>query len=116
MKPYDWSVVDPEAPPLPSRKRGITDAMAAAAHDAWYAEKARRLAAAGLPASWPSETGEEQLVPWANLSESVREFDRIVISAALRADLPSRKRPYLAMAVSAAFVVGIVVAVWWWLS
>jgi ferric-dicitrate binding protein FerR (iron transport regulator) len=29
--------------------------------------------------------------------------------------LPSRKRPYLAMAFGA-FVVGIVVALWWWLS
>jgi Mg2+ and Co2+ transporter CorA len=29
--------------------------------------------------------------------------------------LPSRKRPYLAMAVGVV-VVGIVVAVWWWLS
>lgn len=58
------------------------DRLAEAAHDAWYAEKSRRLAELGR-STWPSETGEEQLVPWSQLSEPVREFDRIVVRAIL---------------------------------
>jgi hypothetical protein len=67
------------------------DRYAAAAHDAWYVEKVKRLAARQVtwammeqPLTWPSETGEEQLVPWSELSEPVREFDRIVVLAILK--------------------------------
>lgn len=65
-------------------KAEIVEACAEAAHEAWLHEKIARLQA--LPhqpgaLSWPSETGEEQLVTWIVLSESVREFDRIVVGA-----------------------------------
>lgn len=56
------------------------EALAAAAHDAWMAEKRRR----GV-SSWPNERGVEQLVPYADLDESIREFDRIVVRAILGA-------------------------------
>lgn len=67
----------------------IIEACAESAHEAWLEEKTRRLRALldasgihpGRRLSWPSETGEEQLVPWAVLSEPVREFDRIVVGA-----------------------------------
>lgn len=62
-------------------RQEIVEACAEAAHDAWYSEEARRLLAAFMPPSWPSETGEEQLVPWAELSEPVRDFDRVVVGA-----------------------------------
>lgn len=58
----------------------IIDAFAEAAHEAWLDEKRRRLLRVGAT-TWPSETGEEQLVHWDVLSESVRDFDRIVVSA-----------------------------------
>lgn len=54
--------------------------LAAAAHDAWLAEKRRR----GV-GSWPNERGFEQMVPYAELPEDVREFDRIVVRAMLGA-------------------------------
>jgi hypothetical protein len=53
-----------------------TEAMAEAAHDAWLAEKRRR----GVT-SWPNEHGVEQMVPYAELDEDVREFDRVVVRA-----------------------------------
>lgn len=64
----------------------LLDRCAEAAHDAWLAEKVKRLEAVthgGTTGriSWPSETGEEQLLPWSQLSEPVREFDRIVVAA-----------------------------------
>jgi hypothetical protein len=63
----------------------IIEACAEAAHDAWFVEKSHRLLEHKLPPSWPSETGEEQLVPWEMLSEPVREFDRIVVGAIIDA-------------------------------
>jgi hypothetical protein len=62
-------------------KQEIIDACAEAAHEAWFEEKLKRLEALASPLSWLSETGEEQLVRWEFLSEPVREFDRIVVSA-----------------------------------
>lgn len=50
--------------------------LAEAAHEAWMAEKRRR----GVT-SWPNEHGFEQMVPYAELSEDVKEFDRIVVRA-----------------------------------
>jgi hypothetical protein len=74
---------------VPSLREEIIEACSEAAHDAWLAEKTERLrrlwTVGGVPVerqlSWPSETGEEQLVPWSELSEPVRDFDRIVVSA-----------------------------------
>lgn len=59
------------------------EAFAEAAHEAWLVEKMRRLRAItdDRPLTWPSETGEEQLISWRDLSESVRDFDRIVVGA-----------------------------------
>lgn len=59
----------------------IIEAFAEAAHEAWLSEKLSRLAEISAPETWLSETGEEQLVPWAVLSEPVRDFDRIVVGA-----------------------------------
>lgn len=59
------------------------DALARSAHEAWLYEKRRRLDELGLPRTWIAENGEEQLVSWDELSESVREFDRIVVRAML---------------------------------
>lgn len=64
----------------------VIEACAEAAHEAWLREKRLRLqnlrpAVRVEALSWPSETGEEQLVPWAELSEGVRDFDRIVVRA-----------------------------------
>lgn len=53
--------------------------IAAAAHDAWLAEKRAR----GVT-SWPNERGFEQMVPYADCPEDVKEFDRIVVRAILR--------------------------------
>lgn len=62
------------------------DEAAKAAHEAWYAEKVRRIRELNpylrdYDLTWKSEAGEEQLVPWDMLSEPVREFDRIVVRA-----------------------------------
>jgi hypothetical protein len=72
-------------------RRDLIEACSRAAHEAWLDEKTRRirqlqsedLSAGRSPRrlSWPSETGEEQLVPWDSLSEPVRDFDRIVVGA-----------------------------------
>lgn len=50
--------------------------LAEAAHNEWMAEKQRR----GVT-SWPNERGFEQMVPYHELSEDVKEFDRIVVRA-----------------------------------
>ena len=65
------------------KKSDVINDCAKAAHDEWFVEKWDRLKTLGLPMSWPSEAGEEQLVPWWQLSEPVREFDRIVVRAIL---------------------------------
>lgn len=54
----------------------LREQFAEAAHEAWYAEKARR----GVT-SWPNEHGVEQMVHWDDLGEDVREFDRVVVQA-----------------------------------
>lgn len=60
-----------------------------AAHNEWLAEKRRR----GVT-TWPNERGFEQMVPYAECPEDVKEFDRIVIGAIMgilnRAGLTSR--------------------------
>lgn len=62
----------------------MLDVYSEAAHQAWLAEKIKRLEALGVPITWPSEDGTEQLVDWADLGESVREFDRIVVRAIIK--------------------------------
>jgi hypothetical protein len=63
----------------------MIEALAEAAHDAWMAEKLRR----GVT-SWPNEAGIEQLVPYAVLDDSIREFDRVVVRAIMaRAEITS---------------------------
>jgi hypothetical protein len=52
----------------------LVEACSEAAHDAWMAEKIRR----GVR-SWPNEDGIEQLVAYAELSEPIKDFDRIVV-------------------------------------
>lgn len=52
--------------------------LAKAAHEAWWTEKYAR----GVR-TWPNENGEEQMLHWDDLSEDVREFDRIVVWAIL---------------------------------
>lgn len=75
---------------MSATKQEIIEACAEAAHEAWLEEKTNRLKSRDplgkkygyiSKLSWPSETGEEQLVHWDVLSESVREFDRIVVGA-----------------------------------
>jgi hypothetical protein len=53
--------------------------MAKAAHDAWLAEKRRR----GV-VSWPNERGFEQMVPYSECPEDVKDFDRVVVSAIVK--------------------------------
>lgn len=50
-----------------------------AAHNEWLAEKKRR----GV-STWPNERGFEQMVPYADCPEDVKEFDRIVVGAIMR--------------------------------
>lgn len=50
-----------------------------AAHNEWMREKIRR----GVT-TWPNERGYEQLVPYSELSEDVKEFDRIVVGAIMK--------------------------------
>jgi hypothetical protein len=52
---------------------------AEAAHDEWMDEKVRR----GV-ATWPNEEGIEQLVPYVELTEPIKDFDRIVVGAIIR--------------------------------
>lgn len=59
----------------------LLDECAKAAHEAWMAEKVKRLEALGLPQTWLAENGDEQLVHWDMLSEPIRDFDRIVVGA-----------------------------------
>lgn len=54
----------------------LRDRFAEAAHNEWLREKRRR----GVT-TWPNEHGVEQMVPWDELGEDVREFDRIVVGA-----------------------------------
>jgi hypothetical protein len=56
------------------------EACSRAAHEAWMAEKASR----GVK-TWPNEHGVEQMVHWDQLAEDVREFDRVVVRAVLKA-------------------------------
>lgn len=55
-------------------REALLEACAEAAHNVWMDEKKRR----GVT-TWPNELGDEQLVPYDQLAESVKEFDRIVI-------------------------------------
>lgn len=52
--------------------------LAESAHNEWLAEKKRR----GCT-SWPNERGFEQMVPYDQLEEDVKEFDRVVVRAML---------------------------------
>lgn len=56
------------------QKAALLEQCAEAAHNAWMREKMRR----GVTA-WPNELGDEQLVPYNELADSVKEFDRIVV-------------------------------------
>lgn len=62
-------------------RQEIVDACAEAAHEAWLAEKLRRIDDLGLPRTWLAENGDEQLVGWDELAEPIRDFDRIVVGA-----------------------------------
>lgn len=62
-------------------RQEIVDACAEAAHEAWLEEKLARLKALRMSLTWPSELGEEQLVKWSKLTESVKDFDRVVVAA-----------------------------------
>ena len=69
-------------------ENGLPDveAVAAAVHEAWM--EAKR--AQGVT-SRPSEWGEEQMVPYADLSERAKELDRATVRsvyAAIRAARP----------------------------
>lgn len=55
-------------------RAALLEACAEAAHNAWMVEKKRR----GIT-TWPNELGDEQLVPYDQLAESVKDFDRIVV-------------------------------------
>jgi hypothetical protein len=52
------------------------ETMSEAAHNAWLAEKQRR----GV-VTWPNERGFEQMVPYAQCPDDVKEFDRVVVRA-----------------------------------
>jgi len=54
------------------------ESLVEAAHNAWLREKQSR----GVT-SWPNEHGVEQMVPYSELGEDVREFDRVVVRAIL---------------------------------
>lgn len=63
------------------------EACAEAAHEAWLAEKRRR----GVT-SWPNERGFEQMVSYADCSDDIKEFDRVVVKAIIaRLRAPSGK-------------------------
>lgn len=57
----------------------LTEALSEAAHNAWLAEKKSR----GVT-SWPNERGFEQMVPYDECPEDVKEFDRVVLRAVAR--------------------------------
>lgn len=57
----------------------LLEECAEAIHNEWMAEKLRR----GVT-SCPNELGFEQLVPYDQLSDNVKEFDRIVVGAIMR--------------------------------
>jgi hypothetical protein len=58
----------------------VVEALSAAVHDGWMATKR----AQGV-ASRPSEWGEEQMVPYAQLSERAKDLDRATVRAVLAA-------------------------------
>lgn len=58
----------------------LIDQIAARVHDAWMAEKR----AAGI-VSRPSEDGIEQMVPYADLPEHIKDLDRATVRATLDA-------------------------------
>lgn len=57
----------------------LLEECAEAAHNAWLAEKRRR----GVT-TWPNERGFEQMVPYSECPEDVKEFDRVVVDAILK--------------------------------
>lgn len=59
--------------------RDVIEEMAEAAHNAWFAEKKAR----GVT-TWPNEHGFEQMVPYDECPEDVKEFDRVVVRAIAR--------------------------------
>lgn len=54
----------------------LLEECAEAAHNKWLAEKRRR----GVT-TWPNERGFEQMVPYDQCPEDVKEFDRVVVGA-----------------------------------
>lgn len=60
---------------LTERER-IVELAAERTHGAWLAEKLRLNPDL---TSWPDARGIEQLVPWDQLDEQIREFDRVVV-------------------------------------
>lgn len=60
-------------------RKALLERCAEAAHNEWMAEKQRR----GVT-TWPNEDGIEQMVPYHELSEEIKDFDRIVVGAIIR--------------------------------
>lgn len=79
----------------------LREKIAAKVHEAWMDTKRRQ----GVT-SRPSEWGEEQMVPYAELSERAKDLDRGTVRAVLEAiaalDLELRSRPPAAPAPSCA--------------
>jgi hypothetical protein len=109
MNPYPVDPLHvPEAPPLPSRKpRNLLaayDEMSPGERcpvtDPFWCSRDRYHPGAHVNRS---ATGPG-MIGWLNTTEPVGFVT-----------LPSRKRPYLALGLGV-FVVGVVVALWWWLS
>ena len=59
-------------------KEPIVEAMAESAHNAWW-EAYKKLGYTSRKAAW----GEEFMVPFDQLSEQGREFDRVIMRAIL---------------------------------
>ena len=66
---------------LPAAQDGLIEEPAAAVHDAWIAENHSN----GITTRVSSLTGEEQMVPYAQLSEPVKEYDRKLVRTVLAA-------------------------------
>lgn len=70
----------PNSDPLDDEWDETIEDLAEKAHNAWFVEKYSR----GVRV-WPNERGVEQMVPYEELGENVREFDRVVVRSVLRA-------------------------------
>jgi hypothetical protein len=64
----------------PEQQAAIVERSAERTHEAWLAEKLRLNPEL---TSWPDARGIEQLRPWAELDEQIREFDRVVVRSVL---------------------------------